>query len=1524
MIMQSKKVLALVLSAVLAFNSWNLPMHASEEQNETYFGEPITTQIFTDMFTERENDFNKDWKFYFGTSDTAQNQNFDDSSWEDVDLPHDFSISQDFTISGEAESGFLPGGTGWYRKSFIAPKSIEGKNIVLNFDGVYSDAYVYVNGTYVGEHHYGYTNFAFDITEYLHCDGETENVIAVKAVNNIPTSRWYSGSGIYRDVTLLVTDPVHVDLNGTQITTPLISEEYGTVNINAEIINTNDEDAVVTVVNTITKKGETEILALTEPESVTVTGNNTATVEVDVKVLEPQLWSIETPNLYEVHTIITADNEEIDRYDTTFGFRWFSFDNTGFHLNGKNVKLNGVCMHHDQGALGSAAYDDAIYRQMSIMKDMGVNAVRVTHNPADEDLIEICNELGLLVIEEAFDGWVDAKNENSNDFSVYFEKTLGDGNSLYAGNSDMTYAEYAVRSFVKRDRNAPSIIAWSLCNEVQEGTYWTQVNRYADIAKELIGWIKSLDSTRPTTSGDNDRGGSEALVNVIKTITENGGIAGFNYAKSLNVLQTLATNYGGDTGAIIASETSSAINSRGIYKSQNSADDADGKYHLTSYDTSCVTWGMTAHDSIYNTYQDDRVAGEFVWTGFDYIGEPTPWNGTGAGSVTGSGAIPNSSYFGIVETTGFEKDTYYLYRSQWNKEETTLHLVTAWDSDNYILSNNKTPVWVYSNAPKVKLYRNGKEVGTATRVEHTSSAGHTYYTYTTESSDSSICTTSSGNGSEGLYAVFDVTYEAGTLSAKAFDESGNEITLEGNSGNHTVTTPGTVSKLEVSQSTETVLADGYSLTYIEVDVTDKDGNLDTIATNNIKFSLEGNGKIVGVDNGDQATTKKYQQSSVLESTTSANIDAYAGKALAIICSTEDAGDIKVKVTSTGLEGKEIKITSTASKNDMAKEGMVSYTMIKDYSIMEGTVPQLENSATGQLATGREVTGTITWDSIEESFYNTAGDYVIKGKLSFDGVEEITVSAKLHVIANVIAMQNISTATTESIVPTLPSSVKGVMADGTVTGEFQVQWEDISPEDLEEVGSVLTVKGNANVIGEKTMPVTCAVRVAEEISAESTNIAPQCNSLEQDIASNKQSDNLESIINATQKPGDNTSERWTNWGNRTTSDTATLTLTWATAHSISDVNIYYYYDSCCEKPEEITFAYSLNGQEYTKIEVEAAQMGENYYLGACYKYTFAEVINPIGLKITFTQQDGTTGNYCVGVTELEVMTYAATFEYYTGAELSKIIVDEKELEGFVVSTFKYEANGSVVSAETEVNAGITILPVYENIVRILTISEDGKENHVYEITVKEKQQCTHDVTEVKDQKEATCTEDGYTGDTVCIKCGETLVEGSVISAKGHSYNVGVITEEPTTEKTGVITYTCTECGNTKTGVIPKLEKEEPSVSLKAEKGESSNMIKLTGSVWDYDNLKKYKEITGHGIIYCLASRVGTRTLTVNTSGRTKVNFTGYKEDGSYVYNLRATNSTTKYVVRAFITYKDEDGKTKYVYSDQIKVSYSTLN
>ena len=1316
--------------------------------------------------SERSTLFNDGWKFSLSDPSGAESTSFNDGSWDAVTLPHDFSISQNFTTSGEAESGFLPGGTGWYRKSFTVPSGCDGKSVILSFDGVYQNAYVYVNGKQVGENHYGYTSFAFDISKYLVCDGLTDNVIAVKVVNKLPSSRWYSGSGIYRDVKLIVADQIHVIQNGTQITTPDIENGVGTVSAKVKVANSGTSSANITVRNTVYDKKDQKVSESAET-TLTVEAGSSAEASTNNVVTNPSLWSLDDPTQYYVRTEILSGGNVIDTYDTAFGFRWYKFTkNTGFSLNGKNVKLNGVCMHHDQGALGSAAYYDAMYRQLSILKDMGVNLIRATHNPYDEDFIDICDELGILVIEEAFDGWELAKNGNSNDFSVYFNKTLTGDNEILDGDTSMTWAEFAIKSMVKRDRNDPSVILWSLGNEIDEGCSGSTAN-YPTIAENLINWIKEVDTQHPATLGSNRKTTSGNIAGAMAKVVASGGIAGYNYASSSD-LDRLA-DYNG--GVILASETSSATNSRGIYVSTANNQNVDGKLHLTSYDTSKVGWGKTAHDSIWDTVTKDKVAGECVWTGFDYIGEPTPWNGTGTGSSNGN-PYPNSSYFGIVETTGFPKDTYYLYRSQWKQDDTTLHLVTAWDSDNMINKSGMTPVWVYSNAAKVELYRNGKKVGTATRTVHTTDAGHKYYTYTTQSADNSVCTTTSGANSESLYSVFNVAYEKGTISAKAYDESGKEITdFEGTAS---VSTPDAPAKLVVSKDKESITADGSSLSYISVDVTDANGNPDTTATNNIRFTLTGDGEIVGVDNGDQATVSKYQQASVLTGTTSANINAYAGKALVIVRSTNKAGNFTVKAESDSLTGGEAVVT-TSSASDNNSNAMTSYRMAKHlYAPVGSSNVELPANATASYADGTTKTCKITWKSYDKAALKTVGSFRIEGSFT-DGTDTVEVSITAHIYGKIKGAENYSCITKPNTLPELPKTAMTYYADGSPFEAREVTWnlDGITEDTFKNIGDIITINGSVTAFGE-TYPITASVRVAEPVIDKYDNVATAALHLTDNGPYN---DTLAAINDGNRSDNGYSDSRWSTWDKKddSTHEDAVITMDWATAIATNQINLFYFYqpnDHAQSKlPTTVKFEYTLNsGYENGEIvsngwqEITPAGEPEEINDPSLHKWTkgytykFAETINPIAIRITFSY----TG--FIGLNEAEVMTPTTTYRTNTSAELSGIKIGNTNLT--LGSDDRYEIDESSfdgLSFTNPENASVTVIPVSNREIKIVSVAEDGKSRRTYSVVLKNVQLIPEE-TETPDTKETETpntkpetpsTDKPQTPSTPALKKGDTF-------------------------------------------------------------------------------------------------------------------------------------------------------------------------
>ena len=611
--------------------------------------EVVYNNTYSDA-TVRTQNFDSNWKFYLGDAGEAQGKEFDDSKWESISIPHDYSIIQDYTTKCFRYHPVPPGRYPLSASIAVVEKEMEGKELRLDFDGVYMNATVYVNGEKLGTHPYGYTPFSFDITDKVKL-GE-ENVVAVKVDHKTPSSRWYSGSGIYRSVHLSVMDKIHVGLNGTKVETPDLKSDTKnvTTNIKTTVQNEGAEKASVELTHNILKKGTEESIGTVTTQAQEVEAGKSQVIEATTKAKSPSLWSPENPALYTVRTEVKVGGKVVDTYDTEFGFRYFEMTtDKGAYLNGEKIKLKGVCMHHDQGSLGSAAYRRAIERQVDILKEMGCNSIRVTHNPAAAILIEICNEKGMLVIDEIFDGWMHAKNSNSNDYSVWFNKKVGADNALLGANSDMTWAEFDLKATLSRGQNAPSIVMWSLGNEIQEGAGGSG---YAEKAPDLIKWAQEVDKTRMVTIGSNKvKDYWSDHINIANQLTEVGGASGTNYSKggSYDDLHKKYPNW-----KLYGSETASSINSRGIYATKGQ----DGsKKQLTSYDKSCVGWGALASEAWYDVITRDFVAGEYVWTGFDYIGEPTPWNGTESEPSNDIKKQPKNSYFGIVDTAGFPKDS---------------------------------------------------------------------------------------------------------------------------------------------------------------------------------------------------------------------------------------------------------------------------------------------------------------------------------------------------------------------------------------------------------------------------------------------------------------------------------------------------------------------------------------------------------------------------------------------------------------------------------------------------------------------------------------------------------------------------------------------------------------------------------------------------------------------------------------------------------------------------------------------------
>ncbi len=842
-----------------------------------------------------ELDFNKGWLFSFGDDTASYLKGFNDSSWEKIDLPHDFSMSQEFTTEGtEDESGNLPGGTGWDRKWFNLYDYYDGDDVILNFDGAYQHTYVYVNGKYVGENHYGYNSFSFEISDYLINSNTALNLIAVKVVNDIPSSRWYSGSGIYRDVSLTIAGPVHVSLYGPQVTTPGILNGDGTAKADVTMHNDTAITRKVTVETTILDSNHNAVSDTVTSDLITVPAGTEKTVTLEPKVASPKLWSVESPNLYTLKTVIKNENGElIDEYHTTFGYRYINWDaDEGFSLNGELMKLKGVSLHHDQGAIGAVQEYDAIYRQLSILKDMGCNAIRTTHNTASRVVIEICNELGILVMEEFFDGWDASKNYNNHDFSEYFNQTVSADTDLIGANGQKWF-EFVVEQTVLRDRHDPCIIAWDVGNELCNITEGESTANYESIVQSIDKIIDELDPDIVLTQGDNRGLDAENIMvdSYMDVIGGNYSPDGWEWIRSIPEDER-------STKPFVATEAASANNSRGVYYTM-SLDDAT--HQCTAYDTYAVSWGNEAAEAWYYVATNDWFSGEFVWTGFDYIGETTPWMNF---SGPNENLVPNSSYFGIVDTAGFAKDSYYLYRSLWNEESTTLHLVPgSWNEDNLYLDNGNVNVAVYSNAKKIELLLNGNVIATANSSVTTTDAGYTYRTWTESITDSANCAVGSfytGYGAD-FYPQFKVKYAEGTLSVKAYDENNNEIT---DTVGSTKSVTGTATQIAVNtwQNRNTFVADGANYIYLEFEARDADGNFMNDYNGTLSFKVDDQSaryaKIVGVDNGNPATTEKFQQESVLLSDSEASFKMFNGKALVILKTTEEEGTINFTATAT--------------------------------------------------------------------------------------------------------------------------------------------------------------------------------------------------------------------------------------------------------------------------------------------------------------------------------------------------------------------------------------------------------------------------------------------------------------------------------------------------------------------------------------------------------------------------------------------------------------------------------------------------
>jgi beta-galactosidase len=762
--------------------------------------------------------FDSSWKFHLGDVSGAQATTYDDSSWTSLDVPHDWSIALSFTQNSPAGGGggYLNGGTGWYRKTFTLPSASQGQKVYVQFDGVYMDSTVYLNGTQVGGRPYGFSSFECDLT--ANAKFGASNVLAVRVNNQQPSSRWYSGSGIYRHTWLKTVNPVRVAYTGTAVTTPQASSSSATVNIAVTVQNDSSSAQSVTVASTVGDGTGTAVGAASSG-ATSVAAGKTATVTQTVTVSNPKLWSVGSPNMYSVISTVSVGGSVVDTYTTPFGIRTFAFSNTsGFTLNGAAVKLNGTCNHHDMGPLGAAVNNRGIEKHLQMLKSMGVNALRTSHNPPAPELLDMADRMGFLVMDEAFDCWDQAKNQY--DYARFFSQ----------------WSQTDIGDMVARDRNHPGIIIWSIGNEIQD-------NNNTTIAASLISAVKAKDSTRAI-------GQANASAAPGAAVAAMEDVVGLNYAP----YSYDSTHSSNPSWKLFASESSSAVRSRGVYKTPvttNILSSSDNQ--CSSYDNSVVSWGTSAEGSWSSVNTRAFIAGEFIWTGWDYIGEPTPY-----------GWPSKSSYFGAIDTAGFPKDIFYFYQSKWGAAGPTMVHIVPMDWTTWTAGTSVT-VWVYSNADSVELFLNGTSLGSKTTSATTA------------------------------HLQWSVPFATGTLQAKA-TKGGTVVATD------TVKTAGSAAKLALSPDRASITADGRDLSYVEVDIEDAQGVVVPKANNTISVAVSGPGTLVGMDAGDSTNHDSYKGTSHA---------AFNGKLMAIVQATGTPGTVTVTASSGSLTSGTAAITTQA-------------------------------------------------------------------------------------------------------------------------------------------------------------------------------------------------------------------------------------------------------------------------------------------------------------------------------------------------------------------------------------------------------------------------------------------------------------------------------------------------------------------------------------------------------------------------------------------------------------------------------------
>lgn len=1116
--------LAMVLG-MLPYGQMGSVLAASDELLEVE--EQVSRDAQTESISaaERKIKINDNWRFNLLTTRREIDNSLDKTAsqldytekgeWNTVTLPHDWSIYQGFTDSdARAAQGSLPGGTGWYRKSFTLSDDMKGKNVVLQFDAVQMVSEVWINGENLGKQYLGYVTFEYDITDYLRFDGQ-ENVIAVKAYSSRDSARWYPGAGIYGSVYLIATDKVHIPVNGVHVAT--VVEEDGeyiqpdfhtepdmealkkksTVNVRTSIENSSENSTEVSVHSVIYSKTNPEV-AKASDENIQIPAGETKKIDQLIDIQNPDLWNVDDPNLYWVKTEIVQNGEVVDTLDTRFGIRYlylnpgsfeapYSENNTqgGLFINGKYTKINGVCEHRDLGALGMETYQAAIDRRIRKLKDMGVNVVRCSHNPVSAEYIEAADRLGMLIFEEGFDQWLLAKN--SDDYHNYFNKAA-DGETVVfeyssSGGTD-SYIRWInpdlvpncvrdIQAMVDRDKNSPSIFLWSTGNEIYDAaeghgmdTQWLLSAAVKEIdSLDNIPYTNVIDkenkrTIRPTAEENynalpnesngyktdyNVRGGGARYGRPIasapptwdtgsnKVTRKNGfidnmalaDIGGHNYSRANNQYTAHKNRY--PNMCVAGTETSSSFYTRGVYNIDHYKGGEEG-FREAHYSGYASEWpfnkNFVAASVSIREHRADMMPflfGEMVWTGHDYLGEPTPHS-----------SPSRSSYFGIIDTAGFEKDAFYMYRSAWTDIPTVHLLPQKWNWD----MGTSVPIMVYTNGASVEVFINDKSIG---EMEYDRDTAKPVYLD---------------------FGMHD--YQPGELKAVAKDKDGNVIATD------VVYTAGDAQSVVLTGDRSFIKNDGSDLLYVEASVVDSAGIEVPTADNRITFHVEG-GEIVALDNGDPRDREPFRgTNNNNNSNTSNNRKAFNGKALAIIKATKgSAEDITVTATAEADGGKlGSNLLEVGSKEEIGDGTNVQSYDAPEVTTGVGITPELPDSVGVIYDNGLiEQFEVKAWDMSQVNL-KKPGTYSAYGTAS--GITS-KVEAKIYV-KDIESIETAEVTTIAGVAPALPKFVTVHYTDGTV-GSAQVTWESVQASKYAEEGifdAVGSVGENLNVTAEVTV------------------------------------------------------------------------------------------------------------------------------------------------------------------------------------------------------------------------------------------------------------------------------------------------------------------------------------------------------------------------------------------------------------------------------------------------------------------------